>query len=84
VQSTGYRNADGSAHALLERINGRDTLIFTEGALADRDGDPLLHTKPGPKRLIQWSQRGWHYSLQPNGPRAASLALMRDVAESMP
>jgi len=81
--ATGSRLADGSPYMLLERINGRDTVIRVEGEPVEPDGYGSIHTKPGLKRHIQWNQDGWHYSIMPNGPRPASLELMRAVAASI-
>jgi hypothetical protein len=81
AQDGGFRHPDSPAY-LLETIGGRDTFVVTEGPLVDREGNRPSHAHDT-RTVLVWTQDGWNYTMAPNGPRPASLDLLRAAAASI-
>jgi len=81
LNASTMRREDGSPQGILEIIGGRETIVIAKGPVVNERGGGLRReTGDG----LNWSQEGWHYFMQPNGPRPASLDLMKRVAASIP
>jgi hypothetical protein len=80
-RASGYTHPDGSPVLRLERIAGRDTVVATEGWILQHG-----HQTPASGgNVVDWSQNGYVYVLEPLGPtHAASLATLLRVAASIP
>lgn len=79
TKSPQLRHPDGSSVLAVEIIGGRKTAVTTGGAIFGQNGR-RYDTRDG----LNWSQDGWHYFMQGNGPKPASLDLMKRVAASIP
>lgn len=72
------RHPDGTPYFRFETIAGRKTLISVGGPASDV-GYPTA-----PDDAVSWVKDGYVYWLSPNPPNPASLAVLIEVAKSMP
>jgi len=81
AEASTVRRKDGSPQTTLEIIGGRETTVLIPSEVVGRHGGGILGSDGD---LLNWSQDGWHYFMRANGPRPASLELLKRAAASVP